>query len=222
MLQRTPVDVGARSFASLAMMVWTAPRRHQCATLVPVVKGSREGDRPLDQATMIGPGYSRRMFSNSMAGSGWGGGSEAAVRREKWRICWPAPRGADRHGSVRLGASLGAGDQRAGPRGASDARQIREGYVKRGKSDVRDAEAICEAVQRTNMRFVPIKSVEQQIDRSLERARELLVKQRTQLMNASTQSAGRTRCRRARRAWAASRRLPTRSMLEMPPSPSGC
>jgi transposase len=58
-------------------------------------------------------------------------------------------------------------------------------YVKRGKSDVRDAEAICEAVQRTNMRFVPIKSVEQQIDRSLERARELLVKQRTQLMNAT-------------------------------------
>ncbi len=72
-------------------------------------------------------------------------------------------------------------------------------YVKRGKSDVRDAEAICEAVQRTNMRFVPIKSVEQQIDRSLERARELLVKQRTQLMNAGTRSlAGRTRCRRAR------------------------
>jgi transposase len=58
-------------------------------------------------------------------------------------------------------------------------------YVKRGKSDVRDAEAICEAVQRPNMRFVPIKSVEQQIDRSLERARDLLVKQRTQLMNAT-------------------------------------
>ena len=58
-------------------------------------------------------------------------------------------------------------------------------YVKRGKSDLRDAEAICEAVQRSSMRFVPIKSVEQQIDRSLERARDLLVKQRTQLMNAT-------------------------------------
>jgi transposase len=57
-------------------------------------------------------------------------------------------------------------------------------YVKRGKSDLRDAEAICEAVQRPNMRFVPIKSVEQQTARSLERARELLVKQRTQLKNA--------------------------------------
>lgn len=58
-------------------------------------------------------------------------------------------------------------------------------YVKRGKSDLRDAEAICEAVRRPSMRFVPIKSIEQQIDRSLERARELLVKQRTQLMNAA-------------------------------------
>jgi transposase len=58
-------------------------------------------------------------------------------------------------------------------------------YRKRGKSDVRDAEACCEAVRRPNMRFVPIKSVEQQMARALERARELLMKQRTQLMNAT-------------------------------------
>ncbi len=58
-------------------------------------------------------------------------------------------------------------------------------YVKRGKSDLRDAEACCEAVQRPNMRFVPIKSIEQQTGRALERSRELLVKQRTQLMNAT-------------------------------------
>lgn len=57
-------------------------------------------------------------------------------------------------------------------------------YVKRGKSDRRDAEAIWEAVQRPNMRFVPVKSVELQVARSLERSRELLVKQRTQLVNA--------------------------------------
>ena len=58
-------------------------------------------------------------------------------------------------------------------------------YVKRGKSDLRDAEACCEAVQRPNMRFVPVKSIEQQTARALERSRELLVKQRTQLMNAT-------------------------------------
>src|SRR5271165_3245338 len=58
-------------------------------------------------------------------------------------------------------------------------------YVKRGKSDLRDAEACCEAVQRPQMRFVPIKSVAQQTARTLERARDLLVKQRTQVMNAT-------------------------------------
>jgi transposase len=58
-------------------------------------------------------------------------------------------------------------------------------YVKRGKSDLRDAEAICEAVQRPNMRFVPIKSIEQQTARALERARDLLMKQRTQVTNAT-------------------------------------
>ena len=58
-------------------------------------------------------------------------------------------------------------------------------YVKRGKSDLRDAEACCEAVQRSNMRFVPVKSVEQQVGRALERSRDLLVKQRTQIINAT-------------------------------------
>jgi transposase len=56
-------------------------------------------------------------------------------------------------------------------------------YVKRGKTDAADAEAICEAVTRPNMRFVPIKSREQQAVLSMHRARNLLVKQRTQLIN---------------------------------------
>lgn len=57
-------------------------------------------------------------------------------------------------------------------------------YVKRNKTDARDAAAICEAVGRATMRFVAIKSVEQQCERALHRARDLLVRQRTQLMNA--------------------------------------
>jgi len=57
-------------------------------------------------------------------------------------------------------------------------------YVKRGKSDAIDAEAICEAVTRPTMRFVEIKSVEQQAQLSLHRARNLIVRQRTQLVNA--------------------------------------
>jgi transposase len=56
-------------------------------------------------------------------------------------------------------------------------------YVKRGKTDAADAEAICEVVTRPTMRFVPVKSREQQAALSVHRARSLLVKQRTQLVN---------------------------------------
>jgi transposase len=57
-------------------------------------------------------------------------------------------------------------------------------YVKRSKNDAADAAAICEAVTRPAMRFVPVKSVEQQAALMLHRARDLLVRQRTQLINA--------------------------------------
>jgi transposase len=56
-------------------------------------------------------------------------------------------------------------------------------YLKRGKNDAADAEAICGAVTRPNMRFVPVKSTEQQGMLVLHRARELLVRQRTMLVN---------------------------------------
>src|SRR5919205_950133 len=57
-------------------------------------------------------------------------------------------------------------------------------YVKRGKNDAADAEAICEAVMRPTMRFVPVKSAEQQANAMIYKVRELLVRQRTQLINA--------------------------------------
>jgi transposase len=57
-------------------------------------------------------------------------------------------------------------------------------YVKRGKNDALDAEAICEAMSRPGMRFVPVKSAEQQAALMMLRSRELLVKQRTMLINA--------------------------------------
>ena len=57
-------------------------------------------------------------------------------------------------------------------------------YVKRNKNDAADAEAICEAVTRPTMRFVPIKSPEQQSVLMLHRTRELFVRQRTTLINA--------------------------------------
>jgi transposase len=57
-------------------------------------------------------------------------------------------------------------------------------YVRRGKNDAADAEAICEAVTRPNMRFVPIKIEEQQAALMLHKSRELLVRQQTMLVNA--------------------------------------
>lgn len=57
-------------------------------------------------------------------------------------------------------------------------------FVKRQKNDAADAEAICEAAQRPNMRFVPVKSEETQGSASVFRVRELLIRQRTQAINA--------------------------------------
>lgn len=57
-------------------------------------------------------------------------------------------------------------------------------FVKRGKTDAADAEAIAEAVTRKTMRFVPVKSAEQQAMAVLVKSRALLVRQRTQAINA--------------------------------------
>src|SRR5712675_3577635 len=62
--------------------------------------------------------------------------------------------------------------------------QYIKAYVKRGKNDAIDAEAICEAMSRPTMRFVPVKTAEQQAALTMLGVRDLLVKQRTMLMNA--------------------------------------
>ena len=57
-------------------------------------------------------------------------------------------------------------------------------YVKRGKNDAADAEALCEAMSRPTMRFVPVKTAEQQTALMLVGLRERLIRNRTQLANA--------------------------------------
>src|SRR5512146_1910346 len=57
-------------------------------------------------------------------------------------------------------------------------------YLKRSKNDANDAAAICEAVTRPSMRFVPTKSEQQQSGLMLHRSRQLLIRQRTMLSNA--------------------------------------
>ena len=62
--------------------------------------------------------------------------------------------------------------------------QYVKAYIKRNKHDAADAEAICEAVVRPTMRFVPVKTADQQAAVLLHRGRERLVRQRTGLVNA--------------------------------------
>jgi transposase len=61
--------------------------------------------------------------------------------------------------------------------------QLSKPYVKRGKNDAADAEALCEAMSRPTMRFVPVKTADQQAALMLAGERERLVRQRTQLAN---------------------------------------
>src|SRR5918994_1627813 len=62
--------------------------------------------------------------------------------------------------------------------------QLVKPYVKRGKNDAADAEALCEAMSRPTMRFVPVKTAEQQAALMLVGVRDRLVRNRTQLSNA--------------------------------------
>ena len=62
--------------------------------------------------------------------------------------------------------------------------QLVKPYVKRGKNDTADAEALCEAMSRPTMRFVPVKTAEQQAALMMVALRDRLIRNRTQLSNA--------------------------------------
>jgi transposase len=62
--------------------------------------------------------------------------------------------------------------------------QLVKPYVKRGKNDTADAEALCEAISRPTMRFVPVKTAEQQAALMMAVLRNRLIRNRTQLSNA--------------------------------------
>jgi transposase len=95
--------------------------------------------------------------------------------------CWPTVIGIEACGAshywARLLTSLGHEVKLIAP-------QFVKPYVKRGKNDAADAEAICEAMSRPTMRFVPVKSEEEQAALMLVNMRERLVRMQTQLGNA--------------------------------------
>src|SRR5476651_67952 len=87
------------------------------------------------------------------------------------------------HQCARLLQSLGHSVKLIAP-------QLVKPYVKRGKNDAADAEALCEAMSRPTMRFVPVKSAEQQAALMLVGVRDRLIRNRTQLTNAIRGYAG--------------------------------
>ena len=85
---------------------------------------------------------------------------------------------------LRLVAPLVARTPNARPHRSPDAAGLREALWKRHKNDAIDAEAICEAVTRPNMRFVATKTREQQSCLTLHRTRHLCIRQQTSVINA--------------------------------------
>jgi transposase len=93
----------------------------------------------------------------------------------------PCAIGMEACGSAAL---LGAAVSRDGPRSETHAADLRETLCQARKNDTADAAAICEAMSRPNMRFVAIKSEDQQATLMAHKTRELLIKQRTMSVNA--------------------------------------
>ena len=91
------------------------------------------------------------------------------------------------------GRIVGRGTGQVRARGATDAAVLRQAYVKRGKTDAIGAEAICEAVTRPGMRFVPVKTEDRQAMLLAHRTRDFLVRQMIQVTNAIRAVAGLTR-----------------------------
>src|ERR1700751_2576857 len=154
-----------------------APRRHLCAKV---------RCRIATEGGVHGAGYYDRFgHCEARVPAAWSGCCRACAvpqahhSREASQFSSSANSVRRRDGSLRRRALLGAGHH---------VRLIAPAYVKpfikRQKNDAADAEAICEAAQRPTMRFVPVKTEEQQANGIVFRARDLLVRQRTQCVNA--------------------------------------
>src|SRR5436309_2561822 len=166
------------------MMRWMAPLRHLSAKLL-CDRISSEWEPSMGEVTTIGLDLAKQVFQvHGVDAKG------ATVLRKQLRRAQvlgffsrlpPCLVGleacATAHYWARELAALGH-ELRVMPA------QYVKAYIKRNKHDAADAEAICEAVQRPTMRFVPVKTAEQQASQLLHRGREQLVRQRTMLVNA--------------------------------------
>ena len=183
-------DPSASTTASRSRMVWTAPERHLCAKLGAVERIERKGPSTMKSSakavpTTIGLDIAKNFFQvHAVDAAGKVVLRRKLSRGEVLRFFEAQPKmlvGIEACGTghywAREIAALGHEVRLLPPTYVKP-------YVKRGKTDAADAEAICEAVTRPNMHFVPIKTAEQQAALMMHRPRELLVGQRTALVNA--------------------------------------
>jgi transposase len=167
----------------LDLMGWMAPSRHRCAKLV-AVEHHQGGAIHMD-ITTVGLDLAKHVFQVH----GVDEAGDVIVKRRLRRAqvityfaslppCLIGMEAcATAHFWARELRALGHEVRLMPP-------QYVKAYVKRGKNDAADAAAICEAVTRPSMRVVPVKTEQQQSALMMHRARELLVRQRTQLINA--------------------------------------
>src|SRR5271170_245607 len=166
------------------------PRRHR-ACQNEVVADLRQRGPSVDQISRIGMDTSKHIFQLHGVNA-----AEAPVLRKKLRrkemlafleklgptVIAIEACGASHHWA-RLLQSFGHSVKLIAP-------QLVKPYVKRGKNDAADADALCEAMSRPTMRFVPVKTAEQQAALMLMGVRDQLIANRTQLTNAIRGYAG--------------------------------
>src|ERR1044071_5573705 len=166
------------------MMGWMAPLRHQCAKLV-FSENHQEREPSMSEITTIGLDLAKHVFQvHGIDAQGTTVLRKRLRRGQVLAFFSRIPRCvvgleacATAHYWARELGALGH-EVRLMPA------QYVKAYIKRNKHDAADAEAICEAVGRPTMRFVPLKTAEQQATTLLHRGREQLVRQRTMLVNA--------------------------------------
>jgi len=164
-------------------MGWTPPRRPWCAKVVAIVTTEQEAS--VSEASTIGLDLAKHVFQAHGADASGKVVFRKRLRREKVLeffaskpACLVAMEAcSSAHHWARELARLGHIVRLIPPAYVKP-------FVKRQKNDTADAEAICEAAQRPTMRFVAVKSVRAQANAVVFRARDLLVRQRTQAINA--------------------------------------
>src|SRR5215471_962400 len=175
---------GGATFLPARMMGWMAPERHLSAKMV-IDETHHQREPSMSEITTIGLDLAKHVFQVH----GVDANGAVVLRKQLRRGQVMAFFGALPRCLIGLEACATAHYwarelQVVGHEVRLMPAQYVKAYVKRNKNDAADAEAICEAVGRPSMRFVAIKTAEQQAALLLHRGRERLVRQRTGLVNA--------------------------------------